>query len=46
MGNQMSKLVPDQSVIHLMESNVAGNKKGEQVRKTWKAWLHINRFNQ
>jgi len=27
----MSKLVPDQSVIHLMESNVAGNKQGEMA---------------
>lgn len=27
----MSKLIPGQSIIHLMESNVAGNKQGEQV---------------
>ena len=27
----MSKLVPRESVIHLMESNVAGNAQGEKV---------------
>ena len=28
----MSKLVPEETVIHFMESNVDGNKQGEQVR--------------
>jgi len=27
----MSKLIPGQSVVHLMESNMAGNKQGENV---------------
>ena len=30
----MSKLYPGQSVIHMMESNVAGNRQGENVRET------------
>ena len=29
----MSKLIPGESIIHLMESNVAGNRQGEKVRK-------------
>ena len=28
----MSKLIPDQSFIHMMESNVTGNRQGEKVR--------------
>ena len=32
LGHHMSKLYPGQSVIHLMESNVAGNRQGENVR--------------
>lgn len=28
----MSKLVPDETTIHFMESNVDGNKQGEQVQ--------------
>ena len=27
----MSKLVPEETMIHFMESNVDGNKQGEQV---------------
>ena len=30
----MSKLYPGQSVVHLMESNVAGNRQGENVNST------------
>ena len=33
LGGHMSKLLPGQSVVHLMESNVAGNKQGELVRQ-------------
>ena len=29
----MSKLHPGQAVIHLMESNVAGNRQGESVSR-------------
>lgn len=32
LGVMMSKLVPEETVIHFMESNVDGNKQGEQVR--------------
>ena len=31
LGTMMSKLVPEETVIHFMESNVDGNKQGEQV---------------
>lgn len=31
LGHHMSKLLPGQAVIHLMESNVAGNRQGESV---------------
>ena len=31
LGHHMSKLHPGQSVIHMMESNVAGNRQGENV---------------
>ena len=31
LGAMMSKLVPEETIIHFMESNVDGNKQGEQV---------------
>ena len=32
LGHHMSKLYPGQSVVHLKESNVAGNRQGENVK--------------
>ena len=31
LGKHMSKLHPGQSTVHLMESNMAGNRQGESV---------------
>ena len=33
LGTFMSKVSKDQSVVHFMESNVGGNKQGEEVRE-------------
>lgn len=32
LGSCMSKISKEPSVVHLMESNVSGNKQGEMVR--------------
>ena len=46
LGVMMSKLVPEETTIHFMESNVNGNKQGEKVWYNNHHLLYSNTYTQ